>query len=105
MSDVFRQCDNRQLIAQIGVPTVLAISGGRVMGRKTGITLPVSNGYRVTVDLNHDDTYVVRRVFVRRGRAFDHGEMRGVYAEDVSEVAYAASCFRNVPFGDGEVAA
>jgi hypothetical protein len=100
MTDTFRQCDNRTLIEQLGHRNILAISGGRLMGRRTGVTLPVSNGYRVTVDLDADDTYVVRRLFVRGAKVWNHGEERGVYADMVGECAYRASCFHNVPFGD-----
>jgi hypothetical protein len=95
---VFRECDARVLAAQIGPRTILAISGGRVHVRDTGVTLPVSNGYRVTVDLAGNDTYTVRRVFTRAGKTWVKGERVDVYAEQVSEVAYQASCFRNVEF-------
>jgi hypothetical protein len=98
-ADKFRDCDTQQLLRQIGMPALFAISGGRVQRRPTGVTLPVSNGYRVTVDYDWDDTYVVRRVFGRGGRIWIKGELRDVYADEVSEVAYQASCFRNGPFG------
>ncbi len=96
-----RECDAQILLAQIGARNVLAISGGRAEVRPTGITLPVSNGYRVTVDLAANDTYTVRRIFTRGGRTWIKGEVTGVYCEEVGEVAYQASCFRNVSFGGG----
>ncbi len=96
--DQFRDCDTRQTIAQIGRMTIAAISGLRVEKRKTGITLPVSSGYSVTVDLDGNDTYVVRRVFKRGPKVWIKGEQRDVYCEDVSEVAYRASCYRNGPW-------
>lgn len=93
-------CDNAELAAQIGTGNILAISGGRVLSRRSGITMPVSAGYSVTVDLAGDDTYTVRRVFVRAGKRWVKGEITGVYAEQVGLIAYRASCFRNVDFGD-----
>lgn len=87
------------LLRQIGTQNHLAISGGRALIRPTGVTLPVSNGYYVLIDLADDDTYTVQRVYRRRGRQFDHGTVMGVYAEEVGEVAYRASCFRDV-FGE-----
>jgi hypothetical protein len=95
---VFRECDPRILAEQIGMRNILAISGGRIEVRDTGITLPVSNGYRVTVDLAGNDTYTVRRMFTRAGRTWIKGERADVYCEQVGEVAYQASCFRNVEF-------
>jgi hypothetical protein len=91
----FRDCDAHELIGQIGTRNILAISGGRVGVRSTGVTLPVSNGYSVTVDLDWSDTYVVRRVFKRGAKIWIKGEQRDVYCDQVGEVAYVASCFRN----------
>src|SRR5712691_486792 len=96
--DTMRECDAATLLAQIGSGNVLAISGGRVKIRETGITLPVSSGYSVTVDLAGNDTYTVRRVFTRSGVARVKGERADVYCEEVGEAAYRASCFRNVEF-------
>src|SRR5690242_14771473 len=95
---LFRECDPRILAEQMGVRNILAISGGRGQVRETGITLPVSSGYRVTVDLAGNDTYTVRRVFTRAGRTWIKGERTDVYCEQVGEAAYQASCFRNVEF-------
>jgi hypothetical protein len=91
----------RELVSQIRPVDLLAISGGRVVGRQTGVTLPVSNGYYVFIDLAGNDTYTVRRVFKRGMNWFLKGEVEGVHAEDLSETAYRASCFRNVEFGEG----
>ena len=65
-SEEFRPCDVQQMVEQIGRMNLMAISGFRVTRRETGVTLPVGAGYSVTVDLDWDDTYVVRRVFKRR---------------------------------------
>jgi hypothetical protein len=89
----YRECDTRELLAQIGTMNVLAISGGRVERRTTGVTLPVAHGYRVTVDLAANDTYTVRRVFVRAGKATVKREWSDVYCDEVGEIAYQASCY------------
>lgn len=99
-TDEFRDCSTSELLGQIGRGNVLAISGGRVTYRHTGVTLPVGSGYRVTVDLAGNDTYTVRRIFERGGKVTIKGERRDVYCEEVGEVAYQASCFRNVEFGE-----
>ena len=98
--DGMSECSAHELLSQIGVRNVRAISGGRIVTRKTGVTLPVAAGYFVTVDLAGDDTYTVRRVFVRAGKRWVKGERTGIYCEQVGEQAYKASCFRNVEFGE-----
>jgi hypothetical protein len=84
-----------QLRRQIGM-NLLAISGGRWAreGAST-IRLPAGAGFHVFITLEADDTYTVRRVFIRGGKMFDHGVRRDVYAEEISEVAYFCSCFRS----------
>jgi hypothetical protein len=90
--------DINVLVAQIGRGNLMAISGSRVTYNDTCVVLPVGNGYRVEIELAGDDTYTVRRVFKRGAKTFDKGTMTGVYAEDIGDVAYYASCFRNVDF-------
>ena len=85
----------QQILQQIGKMNILAISGGRVVGLPDGIELQVSNGYHVRVQLLADDTYRVSRVFKRAGKVHDKGHMDGVYCDEVGEMAYFASCFRN----------
>jgi hypothetical protein len=87
--------DRAQVLSQIARMTLLSISGGRVAGIDGGIKLPVSNGYTVEVLLAWNDTYTVRRVLKRGAKEWVKGERTGVYAEDVSEAAYFASCFRS----------
>jgi hypothetical protein len=88
--------DARELLGQIGMGNLMAISGGRFQARETGVTLPVSNGYTVTVDLDiASDTYTVRRIFKRGTKTWVKGERTQVYADEVSEAAYYASCFRS----------
>ncbi len=90
-----RTCDPQVIKEQIGMRNVLATSGGRVIIRPTGITLPCRYGYSVTVDLDPSDTYTVRRVFTRSGVASVKGERTDVYAEELGEVVYRAGCFRD----------
>ena len=98
-TETYRECDTRQLIEQIGRMNVLSISGGRVIRRETGVTLPVGSGYSVTVDLDWNDTYVVRRMYKREGW-WVKGEQRNVYCDEVGEVSYRASCYSNGPWGE-----
>ena len=104
-----RPFNEDELLAQIGRMNVFAISGGRVgvdveNGETVGIELPVSNGYRVSIRLGWDDTWTVSRQFVRKGVVSDKGTVSGVYADQVGEVAYQASCFRsNDSFGEVSV--
>ena len=94
----FRECNATELLAQIGRMNIFAISGGRVIARRTGITLPVGCGYSVTVDLAGNDTYTVRRIFVRAGVVKIKGELTDVYCDEVGEAAYQASSFRSYEF-------
>ena len=80
---------------QIGGGNILAVSGGRVTYRRTGITLPCGNGYSVEVDLAGNDTYTVARVFSRAGQRFVKGERSGVYCDQISETVYRAGMFRD----------
>lgn len=89
----------QQMVQQIARMTLLGISGGRVEPIEHGIRLPVAHGYSVTVELDADDTYVVRRLFTRKPKGellpvtYLHGEAREVYCERLSEVCYYASCY------------
>lgn len=94
-----RQLDWPTLLVQIGRMNVLAISGGRATRiDESTIDLPVSNGYRVRIHLAANDTYTVTRTLRRGGKTFDKGQMTDVYAEQVGDVAWYASCFRNVAY-------
>lgn len=90
------------MIRQIGAWNILAISGGRKAAlNETTLVLPISNGYKVEVELDEGrDLYNVRRVFVRAGKRSVKGEMLGVYCDLLGEAAYQASCFRDGKFGD-----
>jgi len=95
---VTRECDARTLVAQIGRMNLLAISGGRVLDTGDGVDLQVGRGYWVRVRLAANDTYIVQRVFVRSGVIRVKGERTDIYAEELGETAYQASCFVNVKF-------
>lgn len=97
-AEALRPCDAATLVAQIGRMNVLAISGGRVRTRETGVTLPVAHGYTVTVDLAANDTYTVRRIFTRGAKAWVKGERTNVYCDEVGEIAYRASCYLDGEF-------
>ncbi len=95
-NDHFRTVDGemrRMMVSQIARLTLFGISGGRVEGIKHGIRLPIRYGYAVTVELDGNDSYVVRRTFTRGTKVFLHGEAREVYCERLSEVCYYASCY------------
>lgn len=101
-NDHFRRVDGEMrlmMVHQIARMTLFAISGGRVVPIEHGIKLPNAHGYAVTIELDGDDTYVVRRTFTRKPKGellpvtYLHGEARGVGCERLSEVAYMASCY------------
>lgn len=96
MNDFTITAEQRQTIAQqIGRMNILAISGGRVQALPDGIELPVSSGYKVRVRLTPLDLYRVERVMVRGRKTFDKGAVENVFCDDVGELAYLASCYRN----------
>jgi hypothetical protein len=88
------------LLGQIGAMNVLAISGGRKRLVGETLVLPVGSGYTVEIDYARgSDTYTVRRVFTRGVKRWIKGEVGYVYSDQVGEVAYQASCFRDDDFG------
>jgi hypothetical protein len=108
------------LKSQIGFWNIGAISGGRVLidgatyneqdktnSTRSNYQLPM--GYRVRITLGWDDTYTVSRVIVKNTKkaiseVSDKGTLTGVFADQVGEIAYKASCFVNVQFGEKESA-
>ena len=100
-----RPFNEDELIRQIGQMNIYAISGGRVYVSKhknetVGIDLPCGAGYRVSVELGWNDTWTVTRQYVRKGIIFNKGSFSNVYPEQVGEIAYQASCWRNKKFGE-----
>jgi len=93
-SDRFMQ--PQAALKQIGMGTVLAISGGRWVGIGSTLKLPVSNGYSVRVTLAGNDTYTVERVF-KRGYRYTIRRVTGVYCTELGETCYEASNFRTSP--------
>ena len=100
-----RSFNSKELIAQIGTMNVLAISGGRVRvvtnedNECVEVILPVGHGYSVAITLGFMDTWTVRRVYgVKNPKT--KGVQEDVYPDEVGEVAYKASCYVNVPFGE-----
>jgi hypothetical protein len=61
-----RSFDPKELLKQIGAPTFLAISGGRIeLGRNSEgeiveLVLPCGKGYAVAITLGWSDLYIVR---------------------------------------------
>lgn len=93
MTTVFTDCNAETLVSQIGMNNIFAISGGRIMVRPTGITLPVARGYSVEIDLAANDTYTVKRVYSRGTTRSIKGELANVYCDEVGEVSYLVSCY------------
>ena len=89
---------------QIGRANILSISGGRVQRiASTTLSFPVSAGFSVEVEyVEGRDLYNVRRVFSRGLEQSIKGEVTHVYAEDLGETAYRASCWQNLKFGEVE---
>lgn len=94
----------RTLIAQIGRMNHLAISGGRARLAGDTLVLPVGSGYTVEIDLDPSDTYTVRRVYTRGIKRWIKGEVAGVYADQIGEVAYSAHAFESYDFGQAVTA-
>jgi len=85
------------MLAQLGRMNLLAISGGRLkrIGEVT-LDLPVHYGYSVEIEYDRGrDLYNVRRIFTRSRKRTNKGEALGVYAEELGEMAYQASCYRD----------
>lgn len=91
-----RLWDPQVALHQIGSLTVAGISGGRWSVNAVGdLVLPVAAGYSVEVAYAADDTYTVRRVFSRGIKRWVKGEAASVYADQLSEVAWYASCYHD----------
>ena len=101
MNATFIPSNAETMIAQIGRQNIMGISGGRIMVRETGVTLPVARGYSVTVDLDANDTYTVRRMYTRAGKVSIKGEYTNVYCDELNERTYEASCYVNIEMKKG----
>jgi hypothetical protein len=100
-----RQCDPKVLRDQIGIMTVMAVSGGRwgsirtSDGEPIGIILPCGTNRSVEVTLSFLDTYTVRRYRQvvkgeRRGDDIVEHEATNVYCDQISDAVYTASCWK-----------
>jgi hypothetical protein len=86
----------RDLLPQIHRGDLLAVSGGRrEQLNKYEANFPVGKGYSVRVKLSFWDTWEVERVFEREGKAWLKERWDDVYAFDVSDVVYKASCYHH----------
>lgn len=100
-----RQCDPKVLRDQIGIMTVMAVSGGRwgsirtSDGEPIGIILPCGTNRSVEVTLSFLDTYTVRRYRQvvkgeRRGDDIVEHEATNVYCDQISDAVFTASCWK-----------
>jgi hypothetical protein len=84
------------ILRQISRMDRLATDGGRpAIALERGVRLTCGSGYRVDVILEPNDTYTVRRVYVRGAREWVKGERTEVYWPELSETVYRAGCFRD----------
>ena len=101
-----RPCDHRVIAQQVGIMTVLAVSGGKAFpiysdesNDTVGLRLPIDGTRRVDVILDWSDTYTVRRVRTitsgpKRGTDVIEFERSDVFCDEVSSIAYDASCWK-----------
>ena len=94
MTWTIEAAQRQEIARQIGA-NLMPISGGRVVGIADGIELPAGSGFHVRIQLTPLDEYTVTRIFRRGGKEFEHGKREHVYCDEVSEVAYFASCHRS----------
>lgn len=80
---------------QIGRGNLLAISGGRYKQMDGCVLLPVAAGYYVSIELEPNDTYTVRRMFKRGAKVWKKGEVTDVYCDELGETCYRASCYHD----------
>lgn len=100
-----RRCDPEEILQQIGLPTIFAVSGGRWYPIKNGDGDSIGVGFVcggnrfVEVVLDFMDTYVVsryRRVVSgkNRGQYVTEYTADMVYCDGVSESVYTAGCWK-----------
>lgn len=90
----YRKCDPQALLQQIGAE-IWAISGGRWFDIGEGLALPNARGNWVIIHYMGDDTYTVRHATVRKNIVRWKRTWTNVYAENVAQIAYLASCWEN----------
>lgn len=101
-----RYCDPKVVRDQIGLMTVMAVSGGRWGAIRSkdgdgdiGLILPCGTNRTVEVTLSFMDTYTVRRYRhvvrgERRGEDIVEYESTDVYCDELSNAVYSASCWQ-----------
>jgi hypothetical protein len=89
------KADFSVMLKQIGMGNVLAISGGRYERYGESLVLPIRYGYAVRVSLMPNDLYKVERIFKRGIEVKVKKEWSDIYCEQLGEVAYQASCYRD----------
>ena len=92
---------NSITLQHIGGMNLLAISGGRFQQLDdNSVLLPVKYGYKVLVRyVPGVDLYDVHRVFVRGYKVTVKGTETHLYADQVGDSAYRASCYSD-SFGE-----
>lgn len=103
VKELGRTFNEDELLSQIGMMNVFAISGGHVIvekskdGETEAIELPVGHGYRVRIELDFMDTWNVKRVLYRKGVGVVKGAVYDVYFDYVGRCAYEASLYKSLP--------
>lgn len=90
------------MLDHIGRWCVMALCGGRlqVSGPHALEFLDSAAGHIVEVSYDRvPDAYTVRRLFRRGGKTWEKGVVTHVYAEQLPDVCFAASCWADTPFG------
>jgi hypothetical protein len=92
-----RKISYAQLREQIGRGTEMGVTGFRTPRQMNDSTIwfACGNGYHVSVHIADNDTYTVRRMFVRGAKVWVKGEQANVYAEQLDEVFYRAGMFHD----------
>lgn len=99
-----RECDPKVILGQIGLATVLAVSGGRYVPIHDstyicGVLLIAGTARAVEVILDYNDTYSVRRTRLvtsgkAKGQVVVESETSGVYCDQLTEVVWSTSCWK-----------
>lgn len=99
MPTIIDPIHHKVMLEQIGTGNWLAISGARLVRiDDMTIELPVAYGYSVRITYRPvPDCYTVQRIYRRGTKTWVKAEAVEVYCDNLGEVAYRASCYRD-PF-------
>lgn len=101
-----RSCDPQTVLHQIGRPTVMGVSGGKIVvirdhndDEPIGVILPCGRNRAVEVVLNFLDLYDVRRVRLitsgdNRGEVVVEHEVTDLYFDQLADQVWSASCWK-----------